>query len=311
MKASRERGAASIVIAALISFVLLQICASPALGAGDIPVESGFREDGVAARSYHQLPGTSVWTASGVVVPEPADVYRFEVLCQADTQNSGDTNAFCQSQLKSNCTAGTNGTYVQWFSAAKGFEPPLWQKAGTPTCVYDQKPVDILEQIAAQIQAEFAKQPINGGTLTSQPGPHTVKGWDTNFTVTATKQSFDLTLLGQKVHIDATPVAYTFTYGDGTTQGPQANPGYALKDDYIGNTPTPPSHIDQDTLDYTANVSTTITGTYTVNGGPPRTNPGQGNITTNPVTHNVWKSGKPPVHHTSTQNPKSWGCPGT
>ncbi|WP_285724312.1 hypothetical protein [Psychromicrobium xiongbiense] len=189
--------------------------------------------------------------------------------------------------------------------------PPDWQKVGTPTCVYDQKPQDILEQIAAQIQAEFAKQPISGGTLVSQPGPHTIKGWDTNFTVTASKQVFDLTLLGQKVHIEATPVAYTFSYGDGTSQGPQASPGYTLKDDYVGHTPTPTSHVYQDTLDYTASVSTTFTGTYTVNGGPVLPIPGQGHFATNQVTLMVWKAVIRQVHDTCTQNPKSWGCPGT
>ncbi|WP_285728284.1 hypothetical protein [Psychromicrobium xiongbiense] len=271
----------------------------------------GTGDRGVETYVQIDADGHPVWGASNAVVPESGNVYRFEVLCQADTQNSGDANAFCQSQLKSNCTAGTNGTYVQWFTAIKGFEPPLWQKAGIPTCVYDQKPQDILEQIAAQIQAEFARQPINGGTLVSQPGPKTLKGADTNFVVTAAIQAFDLTLLGQKVHIDATPVAYTFSYGDGASKGSQASAGYLLRQEDVGITPTPTSHVYQDTLDYTASVKTTFTGTYSVNGGPVLPIPGQGVFPTNHLVLQVWRSVVRYVQDTCIQNPKSWGCPGT
>ncbi|WP_285725729.1 hypothetical protein [Psychromicrobium xiongbiense] len=299
-------------LAVLFSLVILTLALGlPAHADGGDGPQWNSGNGGIETYLKIAVDGSDVWTGSDVIAPSPGHSYRFEVLCQADTQNSGDTNAFCQSQLKSNCTAGTNGTYVQWLRTLAMVTPPDWQKVGTPTCVYDQKPVDILEQIAAQIQAEFAKQPINGGVLTSQPGPHTIKGWDTNFTVTSTKQSFDLTLLGQKVHIDAPPVAYTFPSGDGPPPGPQATPGYALKDDYIGHTPTPPSHGYQDPLDYTASVSTTFTGTYTVNGGPTLTIPWQGKVTTNQVTLMVWKAVIRQVQDTCTQNPTSWGCPGT
>lgn len=259
--------------------------------------------------TFFQLPGNNAWTSSNALAPDNSKIYKYSQECVTGTvDNSNSDAAHCGAISASQCNDGEHGQMVQWYTALKGFEPPAWKKAGSLTCVYDQKPVDVLEQIAAQIQTAFQQQPVNAGVLTSQPGINTLKGAQTNFVVDATPQTFDISLLGQKVHISATPVAYTFDYGDGIKLGPTQTPGITLSKDNIGQK-TPTSHAYQDTLDYTAGVTTTFNGTYSVNGSPAVPIPGQGNFATNKVAVKVWRSTTKLVDQNCLQNPAAWACP--
>lgn len=259
--------------------------------------------------TFIQVPGNDGWTSGSTITPKDSQVYKYTQECVTGGQdNSNFDGAYCAAISASQCTDGENGQMVQWYAALKGFEPPDWQRAGNPTCVYDQKPVDVLEQIAAQIQTAFQQQPVNAGTLVSQPGLDTLKGAQTNFVVEALPQTFDFTLLGQRVRINATPVAYTFDYGDGTKLGPTVAAGITLSGDNVGQK-TPTSHAYQNTLDYNARVTTTFNGTYSVNGSPAVAIPGQGNFATNAVTLRVWRSTTKWVDQNCLQNPTGWACP--
>lgn len=272
-------------------------------------VDLGYNDKGIKSTAYIQVPGNNGWTSSDAITPQDTQIYKYSQECVTDGKdNSNFDGAYCAAISASQCTEGENGQMVQWYSALKGFDPPTWQRAGGLTCIYDQKPVDILEQIAAQIQTAFQQQPVNAGTLTSQPGVNTLKGAQTNFVVESVPQTFDITLLGQKVRINATPVAYTFDYGDGSTLGPTSATGFVLSGDNVGEK-TPTSHAYQDTLDYTARVTTTFNGTYSVNGGPTAAIPSQGNFATNSVTLRVWRSTTKWVDQNCLQNPTGWACP--
>jgi hypothetical protein len=82
------------------------------------------------------------------------------------------------------------------------------------------------------------------------------------------EQQFDVTMFGQKVHVVATPVQYTWNYGDGTTFGPQPSMGGPLPQDRWGEK-TRTSHAYGATGDFQVVLTTSFRGTYSVNDGPP------------------------------------------
>ncbi|WP_427018305.1 PKD domain-containing protein [Pseudarthrobacter sp. P1] len=144
-------------------------------------------------------------------------------------------------------------------------------------------------------------------TLASQPGPHTLRGAETNFYAHATEQTFDITLLDQHVHITATPATYTWNYGDGTLLGPTPHPGAPLPEERWGEA-TQTSHIYTQTGDYPATVTTHFRGTYSVNGGPPLPIPGQGDFTSPALPVSVWRAITRNYADNCLQNPHGQGC---
>ncbi|WP_240793591.1 MULTISPECIES: hypothetical protein [unclassified Arthrobacter] len=178
-----------------------------------------------------------------------------------------------------------------------------------PTCIYDEKPVDALEQIAADIQRQFQSLPVNAGTVVAQPSPHTLRGAETNFYAEAAEQQFDVTMFGQQVHIIATPVQYTWNYGDGTVFGPQPSMGGPLPQDRWGEK-TRTSHAYGATGDFQVVLTTAFQGTYSVNAGPALPIPGQGQFSAPPQTISVWRSLTRNYADDCNANPQGQGCPG-
>jgi hypothetical protein len=203
---------------------------------------------------------------------------------------------------------------VIWKEAPKAITNPGWTDwipVTGPTCLYGPEPHNILDDIAARILTDFRQLPLNPGTLTTQPSPNTLTGAPTNFYATTTPQTFNLTILGQNVHLTATPTTYTYTFGDGQTLGPTPATGHPIPDTQWLTTTTQTSHTYTTTGNYPATVTTTYTGTYTVNNGPPLPINGTLNLTTAPQTIHVWKTETALVADTCEHNPHSWGCPGT
>ena len=114
-----------------------------------------------------------------------------------------------------------------WKEAPRSISNPGWTDwvpVSGPTCLYAAQPQNVLADIAARILTDFQQLPVNPGTLEAQPFPNTLTGGPTNFYATTTDQAFDLTILGQHVHLTATPASFTYTFGDGTTLGPPPAP---------------------------------------------------------------------------------------
>lgn len=80
------------------------------------------------------------------------------------------------------------------------------------------------------------------------------------------------TLLGYDVTVRATPIAYRWSFGDGTTLGPTPDPGAAYPDLRHTHTYTRPGR-------YTLTLTTTYTATYTVAGQPARPVTGTAQVT--------------------------------
>ncbi|WP_244516777.1 hypothetical protein [Arthrobacter alpinus] len=202
---------------------------------------------------------------------------------------------------------GKPGTVVYWYVAEASKTPPVWAFHSGPECIHGEKPRDILAEIAASIAHEFQRSPIVAATIGSQPGPHTLRGKETNVWAEATTQTFNLTMLGQQVTITATPTAYTWNYGDGTIWGPTPTHGAPLHQDRIGEQ-TQTSHIYTETGHLTINLTTHFNGSYTVNNGPQLPIPGQGNIASPPLPLTVWRAKTNLYADNCIQNPQGTGC---
>jgi hypothetical protein len=283
----------------------------PAL-ADDPPIGIGYEDQGIAV-------GADKWTvdpSTGKVVPrEPGAPpstdpyqYKYELQCHL---GGGDFDTPCLGRRVDckNGPDGKDGIPVVWLKAPKGIPNPVWTFHSGPTCLFDPKPEDLLPRIAALIQSEFQKLPVAAGTVTAQPSPHTLRGAETNFYADSAEQQFDIPILAQKVHVVATPVQYTWNYGDGTTLGPQPSAGGPLPQDRWGEK-TRTSHVYTQTGDFQVVLTTHFQGTYSVNNGPPLPIPGQGQFNAPPRTISVWRSVTRNYADDCIRNPQGQGCPG-
>jgi hypothetical protein len=255
------------------------------------------------------IPSTSLGLDAAA---EDPNQYMADVHCRSggsDTPDKGCLTMECPAKAP----GGEQGTPVIWKQAPKAITNPEWSNypaVSGPTCLYDAKPENVLATIAARIFNDFRQLPVSPGTLEAQPFPHTLKGGPTNFYTTATQQAFDVTILGQTVHLTATPTSYTYTFGDGTTNGPTPAAGYPIPESEWLSNDTRTSHSYTETGNYQASITTSYTGTYSVNNGPPLPINGTLDITTPTKTIHVWKTEKALVADTCQENPNSWGCPG-
>ncbi len=253
-----------------------------------------------------------VGPASSSTAEDP-NQYMADTHCRADGPDTKDPG--CDAlDCPATTPGGPEGTPVIWKEAPKAITNPGWTNwipITGPTCLYDAEPKNVLADIAARILNDFRQLPINPGNLQAQPFPHTLKGGPTNFYTTATEQTFDVTILGQAIHLTATPANHTYTFGDGTTLGPTPAAGYPIPEAEWLTTETRTSHSYTQTGNYPATITTSFTGTYSVNNGPPLPINGTLDLTTPATTIHVWKTQRALVADTCQQNPNSWGCPTT
>lgn len=272
--------------------------------------EPGWNNDGAGVGVWVPIPGSDNHfgqsPSSG-----PVDRYIYEArLACAD----GDSTIFpaCATVMPS-CSTGVDdpdgepGTAIYWYRASKDKSPVVWHYFSGPECIHGEKPRDILAEIAASIAHEFQRSPVVAASIGSQPGPHTLRGKETNVWAEATTQTFNLTMLGQKVTITATPVAYTWDYGDGTIWGPTPTHGAPLHKDRIGEQ-TQTSHVYTETGHLIINLTTHFDGSYTVNNGPALPITGQGNIPSPPLALTVWRAETNLYADNCFENPQGIGC---
>ncbi|WP_354212438.1 hypothetical protein [Arthrobacter sp. UYCu511] len=237
------------------------------------------------------------------------DAYEYEarVACA-----EGDITIFTEcAAVMPECVAGGSdgkaGTAIYWYAALKGAGPAVWVFHSGPVCVFGEKPRDLLAEIAGLIAHEFQRTPVAAAEFGSQPGPHTLRGKETNVWAEAKTQTFNLTLLGQKVVITATPAAYTWSYGDGTIWGPTPIHGAPLHTDRIGEQ-TQTSHVYTETGRLAINLTTHFNGSYSVNGGPDLPIPGQGSIPSPALPLTVWRAETHLYADDCFVNPHGVGC---
>ncbi|WP_231745599.1 PKD domain-containing protein [Arthrobacter sp. EpRS71] len=287
--------------------------AAPSVADDEPRVSIGKHDTAIDIRAEFTIdPVTGVPSTNlGPDAAEDPNQYMADIHCRAggtDTPDRGCLTMECPAKTPD----GEEGTPVIWRQAPKSITNPTWTDypaVSGPTCLYDPQPENVLANIAARILNDFRQLPVNPGTLEAQPFPHTLKGGPTNFYTTAGEQAFDLTILGQTVHLTTKPTNYSYSFGDGTTLGPTPAAGYPIPETEWLTTETRTSHIYTNTGNYPATITTSFTGTYSVNNGPPLPINGTLDITTPTKTIHVWKTEKALVADTCQENPNSWGCP--
>jgi len=263
-----------------------------------------WEDKGIQTEVWQNLPGTDgLYGQLPSAGPSDPYIYESRMACTA-----ADTGLFpaCADALPA-CTAANDGEVIFWYKQLADGSQSGWTFHSGPVCIYGEKPRDILAEIAAAIANEFQKTPIAPAIVGSQPGPHTLRGKETNFYADAAVQDFNITMLGQKVHITATPVAYTWNYGDGVAWGPTVSHGAQLPDDRVGEQ-TKTSHAYTATGTYSITLTTHFDGTYSVNGGPVLPIPGQGNISSAPLQLTVWRAITKNYADDCIVNPQGVGC---
>ena len=305
MKAMRPWG---ILCAGILGVILGGFASPPSVA--ESGADSGFSNSGIGVGVWIVDPGTGeVRPAEPGVVPTDPNQYKYELQCHL---GGGDFDTHClarQVECKNGPEGKEEGIPVIWLSAPSGLANPVWSYHSGPTCLYDAKPEDLLPRIAADIQRQFESLSVNAGAVVAQPSPHTLRGAETNFYANATEQQFDVTMFGQKVHVVATPVQYTWNYGDGTVFGPQPSMGGPLPQERWGEK-TRTSHAYPETGDFQVVLTTSFQGTYSVNSGPPLPIPGQGQFSAPPQTVSVWRSITRNYADDCNRNPQGQGCPG-
>lgn len=273
------------------------------------PPKGHWNDGGAGVDSWHRDRRTSDFArpTPGQTNTDPND-YKYELECHL---GDGDFDLRClRGQLKcEDAPGGETGIPVAWFSRPRGIAGAGWGRVGR-SCLYDPKPEDLLPRIAASIQRQFETLPVDAGAVVAQPSPHTLRGAETNFYADAKEQRFDITMFGQKVHVVATPVEYTWNYGDGTVFGPQPSMGGPLPQDRWGEK-TRTSHAYGATGDFQVVMTTIFRGTYSVNDGPPLPIPGEGQFSAAPQTISVWRSITRNYADDCNVNPSGQGCPGS
>lgn len=151
------------------------------------------------------------------------------------------------------------------------------------------------------------------GLLASEPhqerAPHTLKNYHTNFWVNPNPQTFNTEIGGVPVEVRATPVRYTYHYGDGHELS-TTNPGHELGPD-VWDQETATSHQYQEAQDYEFRATTFYRGEFSVAGGPWQVMDGLGEVTSEPMTVRVWRTEVKGVAEGCGQNSQAWGCPGS
>ena len=296
-----RQGAALTLVFGL--FVVTNVAEASESGATEVNWDGS----GVATDSWNPSDDGQYLDQSPATGPEDLYVYQARVACtEGDQANFPDCSVVIPRCLTGG-EDGKPGTVIYWYASLKAIIPPKWAYHSGPVCVYGEKPRDLLAEIAGQIAHEFQRTPIAAADFGSQPGPHTLRGKETNVWADAKTQTFNLTMLGQKVTITATPAAYTWDYGDGTLWGPTPIHGAPLHKDRIGEQ-TQTSHVYTETGRLTLNLTTHFNGTYTVNSGPQLPIPGQGHIPSPPQPLTVWRAKTNLYADDCNVNPNGIGC---
>lgn len=283
--------------------VCIALSASSISSANEGGSDLDWTDSGIGVWRYD--PGAGGWVDMPQSLPDDPKTYKFEYLCLDDGKNNFDIGCLASS-IK--CSDGKDGRPVRWYESLKSIQPPVWSRIPPDRCVYTEDPSDVLGRIAAQIQRRFEQLPVDAGTLGIQPRPHTLRGAETNFYAESSEQSFDVTMLGQKVHIIATPVQHRWDYGDGTSLGPTTTTGGPLPQARWGEK-TRTSHAYAATGDFNVVLTTYFQGTYSVNGGPDLPIPNQGQFTSPPQRVSVWRSVTRNYADDCNVNPRGEGCP--
>ncbi len=250
------------------SVVLLGLCASPSQS-----FEGEVNDDGsIELHNSLRSLGSEPLPGGGSSPSRPIRETLSLPDCPINNPSTGIVET-CSTALLG-CPAGS--VKMRVWTAPAGTKPgsPGWT-AGSPYCSSDPTaaptPTMTLE--------EFRRLPLPAGSAYVQPpGDYVLIRMPTNvYAGGTTPVELSTTLLGQPVKVRATPTAWTWTFGDGTTMGPSQDPGgpYPIL-----------THVHEYTAPgtYAITMTTHYTGEYSVDNGPWQAISGQAHVSSPPAT---------------------------
>ncbi|MBG0741854.1 hypothetical protein IV500_21125, partial [Paeniglutamicibacter antarcticus] len=147
----------------VLSFVFATtLFASSAQADGSTGENIDWGDSCVDSSGWQRIEGASYWGNVPASVPDDPYQYDFKFVCQT----SGDDFAtVCLANAASKCTEAAHGQLVNWYRSLKFSSAPVWSFLSGPTCIYSEKPRDILAEIAAGIEHEFQNSPVAPATV--------------------------------------------------------------------------------------------------------------------------------------------------
>lgn len=153
--------------------------------------------------------------------------------------------------------------------------------------------------------ADFRRLDIAPSQIESDSGGFGLIRAHTNFYATEEPQTLQTTMLGQDVSIQALPVRWTWSYGDGSEAVSNPFPGGPQRE---FNQETTTSHAYQETGEFPVSLTTAYRGQFSVNGGPWIAIPGTAEVPSAPVSADIWRSTSKNVAEDCLANPRGWAC---
>ncbi|RZU62697.1 hypothetical protein EV380_2299 [Zhihengliuella halotolerans] len=181
----------------------------------------------------------------------------------------------------------------------------------------DVDPVDRPDLVAQEFRRVEIPRPtlVMAGEIEDEQVPGkmwgaALRGTHLNMWADAADHTLGTTLLGVEVTIRATPLNYTWDYGDGQAKtsayaGGPVTAGAAAR---AADSGTATSHQYEATGFYPVSVTTTYAGQFKTPTSDWIPIPGVATVTSPAKTATIWKSETRLVSGDCTENPKSWGC---
>jgi hypothetical protein len=247
---------------------------------GDAQAPPGGSRGSAATKGGASQGATRAIGRGGEAAPEPY-VYRLLPGCSGNTANGGG-NDDCTA-TRAACPAGQLMFMVWRAPATNGAASGAFTQQGRQ-CMVPPHPADpadpaapVVVELPGMTQADFQRLPLPAGEATVEPGDGDVLiRIPTNTYASAEPVELATTLVGFPVAVRATPVAYTWDYGDGTVVGPTEDAGAPWPDNTTG-------HVYEVPGVYAITLTTHYTGEYSVAGGPFLPIPGQATVTSEPA----------------------------
>ncbi|WP_100415288.1 hypothetical protein [Mumia flava] len=190
---------------ALIAVVSSALMADPIVG-GDDALDEVYASGDETVNEDSSPGGIDAPTAPGATGPQPK--YRYELTCTESSAQCA-TTYLCpeEGQVRYDI-------YVQYPG-----EP--WQYSGSECRGGDDPPpaeAELPEVTPGDVLREVRRLPLPRADINVQPSGTTLVNLDTVFSTKAPSFERTVTIFSQQVAVTATPTAYTWHFGDGTTR---------------------------------------------------------------------------------------------
>ncbi len=186
-------------------------------------------------------------------------VYSYVPACDGNTPGGGAIDNLCAVASRG-CPQGLL-RYWGYRSVATA-EPRVWNRTGQTCMAPGAVGVDGAELAIGFTVEDFRRLPLPPATsVVEPPGGDVLINIETNAYATAAPTTIPTEVLGQPVTVRATPIAYTWDFGDGGSVGPTSDPGAPYPSLRNAHAYTVPG-------DYAITLTTTYAGEFSVAGGP-------------------------------------------